>query len=651
METELVVIGGGASGMLCAAAASRNGVSVTLLEPNRELGRKLRITGKGRCNLTNECDVRTFMENVPSNARFLYSALNAFGPEETMRYFSSLGLTLKTERGRRVFPASDRAADVAEALEKELHRNGVRVLRTRATGIDISQGAVSAVETERGRIGCRAVAVATGGLSYPATGSTGDGLRFAQNAGHRIVPTRPSLVPLTVEGPVCASLMGLSLRNVALTVYENNREIFSEFGEMLFTHFGVSGPLVLSASSHMRRFDACSYRLEIDLKPALDEQALDRRLQSDFEKYRNSDFINSLGDLLPKKLIPVIVAMTKIDPRCKVHSVTHAQRQELLRLLKAFPLEVSGVRPIDEAIVTSGGVELRQISPKTMESKLVSGLYFIGEVLDLDAYTGGYNLQIAWSTGHAAACAIAEKLEQENLFRIEEQNMHNADKKISVAIDGPAGAGKSTLARGTAAAFGFIYVDTGAIYRTVGLAACRAGIASKDESGVKALLPNLRIELRHNDKGEQRMFLMGEDVSDQIRTPEISIYASDVSAMPAVRAYLLEMQRKLARENNVVMDGRDIGTVVLPEAGLKIFLTASPEARAQRRLLELKEKGIETNFEDVLRDIRYRDENDSTRAAAPLRAADDAVLLDTTDLTLEESKQAMLSLVKERFSL
>ena len=221
----------------------------------------------------------------------------------------------------------------------------------------------------------------------------------------------------------------------------------------------------------------------------------------------------------------------------------------------------------------------------------------------------------------------------------------------SVAIDGPAGAGKSTLARGTAEAFGFIYVDTGAIYRTVGLAACRAGIASKDESGVKALLPGLPIELRHNDKGEQRMFLMGEDVSDQIRTPEISIYASDVSAMPAVRAYLLEMQRKLARENNVVMDGRDIGTVVLPEAGLKIFLTASPEARAQRRLLELKEKGVETNYEDVLRDIRYRDENDSTRAAAPLRAADDAVLLDTTDLTLEESKQAMLSLVKERFSL
>jgi cytidylate kinase len=393
----------------------------------------------------------------------------------------------------------------------------------------------------------------------------------------------------------------------------------------------------------MRRFDACRYRLEIDLKPALDEQTLDKRIQADFEKHSNSDFINALGELLSKKLIPVIVARSGIDARCKVHSVTHAQRQTLLRLLKAFPLEVTGTRPIDEAIVTSGGVDLRQVDPKTMGSKLVEGLYFAGEVLDLDAYTGGYDLQIAWSTAHAAACAIAEYVTGENDMQKKET--------VSIAIDGPAGAGKSTLAKQTAAAFGFIYVDTGAIYRTVGLAAKRAGVGSKDADGVSALLPGLQIELRHNANGEQRMYLAGEDVSEQIRTPEISIYASDVSAMPPVRAFLLEMQRKLAREHSVVMDGRDIGTVVLPDAGLKILLTASAEARAKRRLLELQAKGVETSFEEVLRDIRYREENDSSRAAAPLRAAEDSVLLDTTDLTLEESREKLLALVKERFSL
>ena len=420
METDLVVIGGGAAGMLCAAVAAENGAAVTLLEPNRELGRKLRITGKGRCNLTNACDERTFLENVPGNARFLHSALHAFDPEAAMQYFYSLGLTLKTERGRRVFPESDRAADVAEALERVLRRSGVRILRARAVGIDTKEGAICAVETDRGRISCRAAVIATGGLSYPATGSTGDGLRIAESVGHRIVPVRASLVPLTVPGTVCGELMGLSLRNVELTVFENEKKIFSDFGEMLFTHFGVSGPLVLSASSHMRRFDACRYRLEIDLKPALDSQTLDRRLQSDFEKYRNSDFINALGDLLPKKLIPVMVSLSNISPHCKVHSVTHAQRQTLLRLLKAFPLEVTGTRPIDEAIISSGGVDVRQISPKTMESKLISGLFFAGEVMDLDAYTGGYNLQIAWSTAHAAACAIADRIKQSGADEIKE---------------------------------------------------------------------------------------------------------------------------------------------------------------------------------------------------------------------------------------
>ena len=408
--SDAVVIGGGAAGCFCAMELARLGVGVTLLEPNRELGRKLRITGKGRCNLTNHCDARTFLENVPVNGRFLFSALNGLDPEDTMAVFEGLGVPLKTERGNRVFPVSDKAGDVASALETAMRAGGASVLRTRARGIETAEGKVCAVDTPEGRLSCAAAVVATGGLSYPATGSTGDGLRFARALGHEIVPPRASLVPLTSPDETCRELMGLSLRNVALAVYEDEKRIYEDFGEMLFTHFGVSGPLVLSASAHMRHFGARSYRLEIDLKPALDEAALDKRVRGDFEKYRNSDFINALGDLLPKKLIGPVVERSGIDPRCKVHSITREQRLGLVKLLKAFSVPVDGTRPIDEAIVTSGGVDVHQVSPKTMESKLVGGLYFAGEVLDVDAYTGGFNLQIAWSTAHAAARAIAEQL-------------------------------------------------------------------------------------------------------------------------------------------------------------------------------------------------------------------------------------------------
>lgn len=411
LKTDVVVIGGGAAGMMCSALLAERGAHVTLLEPNRDLGRKLRITGKGRCNLTNNCDIRAFMENVPVNGRFLYSALNAFSPEDTMLYFESIGLPLKTERGNRVFPVSDSAHDVARVLENKLKEFHVRIQRARATDVCSDDGCIQAVNTTAGKISCRAVVIATGGLSYPATGSVGDGLRFAQALGHTVIEPQPSLVPLTIPGTLCQEMMGLSLRNVALTVLENGKKLYSDFGEMLFTHFGVSGPLVLSASAHMRHFNECSYALQIDLKPALDEATLDKRLQSDFEKYRNSDFINALGDLLPKKMIPVMVRLSGIDPRIKVHSITREQRLHLVQLIKAFPLTVSGTRPIDEAIVTSGGVDVRQISPKTMESKLISGLYFAGEVLDVDAYTGGFNLQIAWSTAHAAANAIADSLD------------------------------------------------------------------------------------------------------------------------------------------------------------------------------------------------------------------------------------------------
>lgn len=409
--TDVVVIGGGAAGAFCAALLAERGTRVILLEPNREIGRKLRITGKGRCNLTNNCDKKTFLENIPVNAKFLHSALQAFSSADTMNWFENRGVPLKTERGKRVFPVSDNANDIANALEKELNRFGVAVIHSRAKRILTDENGVCGVETPEESISCCAVVLATGGKSYPGTGSTGDGFYFARELGHNVTKIQPSLVPLTVPGEVCPELMGLSLRNVELTVRENGKKIFSELGELLFTHFGVSGPLVLSASSHMRDVAQREYTLHIDLKPALDEAALDKRIQADFVKYRNSDFINALGDLLPKKLIPVVVRLSGIDPRTKVHSVSKQQRHALLRLLKDFTLPVDGTRPIAEAIVSSGGVDVREVSPKTMESKKIKGLYFVGEILDVDGYTGGFNLQIAWSTAFCAARAISENNE------------------------------------------------------------------------------------------------------------------------------------------------------------------------------------------------------------------------------------------------
>jgi len=409
--TGVGVIGGGAAGAFCAALLGERGTRVILLEPNREIGRKLRITGKGRCNLTNNCDKKTFLENIPVNAKFLHSALQAFSSADTMNWFENRGVPLKTERGKRVFPVSDNANDIANALEKELNRFGVAVIHSRAKRILTDENGVCGVETPEESISCCAVVLATGGKSYPGTGSTGDGFYFARELGHNVTKIQPSLVPLTVPGEVCPELMGLSLRNVELTVRENGKKIFSELGELLFTHFGVSGPLVLSASSHMRDVAQREYTLHIDLKPALDEAALDKRIQADFVKYRNSDFINALGDLLPKKLIPVVVRLSGIDPRTKVHSVSKQQRHALLRLLKDFTLPVDGTRPIAEAIVSSGGVDVREVSPKTMESKKIKGLYFVGEILDVDGYTGGFNLQIAWSTAFCAARAISENNE------------------------------------------------------------------------------------------------------------------------------------------------------------------------------------------------------------------------------------------------
>ena len=405
-KTDLVVIGGGPSGMMCAIRAAERGKRVVILDGNRQLGRKLRITGKGRCNLTNDCYVKTVMQNIPGDGRFLYSSLSRFGPDAVWAYFTSLGVPLKVERGNRVFPVSDRADDVADALVKRLGALGVRTLRTRAKKILTENGAVCGVETEDGTIRCRAAALCTGGRSYPLTGSDGAGYELARALGHTIVPTRPSLVPLESGDAYCAEMQGFTLKNVLLRAYEDDRLIYSEQGEMLFTHFGVSGPLVLSSSAHMRRMGEAKYRLSIDLKPALDEKKLDERILRDFEKYSNREFKNALDDLAARSMIPVLLRLSGIPEETKVNSITREQRRRLVALFKDFPVSVTGFRPIDEAIVTAGGVCTREVDPRTMGSKLVPGLYFAGEVLDLDAYTGGFNLQIAWATGHAAGEAV-----------------------------------------------------------------------------------------------------------------------------------------------------------------------------------------------------------------------------------------------------
>ncbi len=407
-NNKVAVIGGGAAGMTAAIFAAEAGASVTIFERNDRLGKKLLITGKGRCNITNNSDINTHIENTPRNPRFLYTALNRFSPQEVMAFFEDLGVPLKTERGDRVFPQSDKAADVCGALKRRVNALKISVIHERVNKIHVADN-LFAITTEGGSYHAERVIIATGGMSYPLTGSTGDGYAFAKAFGHTVVPLKASLVPVECAEKWVRELMGLSLRNVSLTVLEESgKEVYFEQGEMLMTHFGVSGPLVLSASSHMTGLPGKKYRLSIDLKPALDEQTLDKRIQSDFSKNINRDFINSLGELLPTKLIPVIVRLSGIPERKKVNTVTREERLKLVRLLKALPLTAMKFRPIDEAIITSGGVSVKEISPKTMESKLVSGLYFAGEVIDVDAYTGGFNLQIAFATARLAGESAAE---------------------------------------------------------------------------------------------------------------------------------------------------------------------------------------------------------------------------------------------------
>ena len=403
--SHVIVVGGGAAGMFAAIAAAKNGHQVTLYEKNEKLGKKIFITGKGRCNITNAADMEELFDAVVTNSKFLYSSFYGYTNQNVIDFFEDAGVPVKIERGNRVFPISDHSSDVIRALEREMKKVGVKVcLNTEVKSVEAEKGKFDKVvlkdTTTQTADAC---IVATGGLSYRSTGSTGDGFRFAENVGHKVTQCFPSLVPMETKEPWICELQGLSLRNVEAKILDGKKELYKDFGEMLFTHFGVSGPVILSASRHLlNRFDE-DMTLYIDMKPALDMKALDNRLLRDFEKYINKDMKNALNDLLPQKIIPVVIHLSGIDGNKKVHDITKEERKRLSELIKGFPVHIIGTAGFNEAVVTSGGVNTDEIDPSTMESRKIHGLYFVGEVLDVDAYTGGFNLQIAFSTGYTAA--------------------------------------------------------------------------------------------------------------------------------------------------------------------------------------------------------------------------------------------------------
>jgi len=400
---KIIVIGGGAAGMIAALESAKRGNNVILIEKNNKLGKKLYITGKGRCNLTNACDVDTLLNNTISNPYFLYSSFYTMDSDALMRYFGDMGLPLKVERGNRVFPASDRSSDVISALSRELSKNKVNVrLNTEVVDLLFHEDKFTGVKlTDNTRLDADACIIATGGLSYPVTGSTGDGYKFARKLGHDVSPLYPSLVPIKIKEKWIPNLAGLSLKNVEITLKRDKKIVYKDFGEMLFTHVGVSGPIILSASRYLVG-EQINCMLSIDLKPALDEKMLDSRILRDFESYKNRDFSNTLDDLLPKKLIPIIIELSEISGDKKVNNITKEERRKLVKLIKEMPLTVTGTTGYKEAVITCGGVNCDEIDPSTMESKKVKGIFFAGEVIDVDAYTGGFNLQIAFSTGFLA---------------------------------------------------------------------------------------------------------------------------------------------------------------------------------------------------------------------------------------------------------
>ena len=409
---KVVVIGGGPAGMLAAISAAKSGNSVTLLEKNNILGKKILITGKGRCNITSSLDISDFINNIPGNGRFLYSAFENFTNEDIIDLLKSEGVKVKEERGNRIFPVSDKAEDVRAALERVAKKSGVQVkLNSKVDKIEVEENKVKRVVCDNEKYDADKVILATGGRSYPLTGSNGEGYKIAEKVGHTIKPVRGSLVPLLADKEVCSRMQGLSLRNAGITMFdlEKDKKIYSDFGEMLFTHFGVSGPTILSGSAHLLRYKDGDKKiadkkvvLKIDLKPALSMEQLDARILRDFTEVKNKQFKNSLDKLLPKKMIDVVIDKSKINPDKHVNEITREERLNLVKLLKNFEVRIDGFRPVDEAIVTAGGINVKEINPKTMESKIISGLYFAGEIIDVDAYTGGFNLQIAYSTGFTA---------------------------------------------------------------------------------------------------------------------------------------------------------------------------------------------------------------------------------------------------------
>ena len=402
-----IVIGGGPAGMFAAITAAKGGSKVILLERNDRLGKKLLITGKGRCNITNHCTAGEVLQNVPRNGKFLYSAMQSFPPDQIMEFFGDRGCELKVERGNRVFPVTDKSSSVLECLKAELRRLGVTVIKDRAKGITISEEGISGVIGEKERYLSKWVILATGGVSYPTTGSTGDGYSIAASLGHTVIEPQGSLVPLESSDSDCAEMQGLSLRNVAVKLLDvKGKVLYKDFGELLFTHFGISGPIVLSASAHLKG-DGC--KLMIDLKPGLDDAKLSERLLRDLEQYQNRSMENALTDILPRSMIPVVLSRLNIPADLQANSLKKQQRRSIVDLLKAFPVSISGKRPVEEAIITSGGIKVSEIDPKTMESKKIPGLYFAGEIIDCDAYTGGFNLQIAWATAFAAGNAAKNR--------------------------------------------------------------------------------------------------------------------------------------------------------------------------------------------------------------------------------------------------
>ena len=634
---KVAIIGGGVAGLWAAVTAADHGAKVLLFEKMDKVGLKMGITGKGRCNLTNNAPIMDFIAMTPGNGRFLFSAYKRFNNMDLLSLFHTWGLETKVERGGRIFPASDDAQEVRHLFMRLLHEKQVDVhLSEPVLHIQTKKGCAAGVVTGKGTYEADAVILATGGKSYPRTGSTGDGYRLAGELGHTVTKIRPALIPLVCAEPYCRELQGLSLKNVTLALVAGGRRKSEAFGEMIFTHFGISGPIVLTQSDVVTLWLSQGYQVTgyIDLKPALTEEVLDQRILRDLQKFRLKQMGNALSELLPRRLIDAVMKLADIPAEIPAAALKKAQRIHLRQTIKKLPLTITKARPIEEAIVTAGGISTKEVNSSTMESKIVRGLYLAGEVLDVHAFTGGYNLQAAFSMGRMAALSAAGDKTQM--------------RKLAIAIDGPAGAGKSSVAKILAANMGYAYLDTGAMYRAVTYEVLRRELT--EEKDIVALAAGMDMTVKP-EADAMHVVVNGHDVTDYIRTPEVSARVSAVSALAGVRAAMVGIQRRQAAKGGIVLDGRDIGTTVLPHADVKIFLTASVHTRALRRFKEMTEKNPGMTLEEVEKDIRKRDWQDSHREVSPLKQAEDAVLLDNSRLTLEETAKAIMEICEKKWEV